>query len=792
MTISLVSWSDHLINDGTVYEAVFEGDTHLRRARPTQVQPPGSWARIIRSDAEPRQLTVTVLLRSGTWSQRQDELSEWFALGSTGLLRIDEDGVLKEIAAVVVQAQPFNGSAAIFTAQLLAPDPRWSGVAPISSASLLTASGQGWTVTNPGNCPVDDAVITLRPVANKATGYLYMAESVIAWRAERPSGMYAVDITEGWAHDAEVAAGRSQADGDDIRVLVNGVEVPRWLGEHADNDANSTATKVWINLSFSPRRTAVLLNAVSLELPIEGGELVVEKGGTIGWPRQGAILVDAEVMLYTGRTESNADGLAAFTGITRAARNSSEATHSAATTCYWIEHRVQLVWGHSSTAAPSARADLKPLLDLTSSTITNLRHEWLNFADETNPGRSMQWGRRLRSSDDQASKMLAPSGSPATNMTFEYQSAGAVSGKPAYNTWYRDFPTGTGGSGSVVASITRALADTLGMWAYGVDGGGREIVLEKYSGALSSGSDNITEPTNPVYRIEFWAFNQVAARRPSVGASSQALTASSAVNGQQITIGSEPLDILAATFSITNSVGGGTLTLTLRPDSGADDMGSGAITTATYSTTNAGAQTALMTFSSPYTLQPGKKYWLCLDDPSGNSSWYYQNDVYEGGKAQLANVVYSDLVGAFTMLGRPGALADSFTRADSISYADDGDQVTIDGVTVYLATATVPYVDLKARQTIYRFVAGTLHNEATGQAIALNVACGMSNELQIRIGEGVAVNLDDELATSIAAGVDYSDPSAKFTLVPGDNPLRFVESGLVGVNALVEGFARWE
>src|SRR3990167_3299360 len=317
MAITVVSWADQLINDGTIYRArlVYAANPFARTGQQVQVQPPGAWPRHIRTNHQPR--TVQVFVELVTVSQsNQRTLQQWFSMGTQGELIVNDDGTLKALDAVALGSTPYAGAPNVFVATLVAADPRWRGGNMISTAKALTASGQGWTVNNPGNAYVDDPVMSLRPVANKAaaSGYLYAIDSIIAWRAERPSGTYAVEITENWDHATEVAAGRSQTDGDDVRVLVNGSEVPRWFSEHVDHDANDDQTHIWINLTFSPRKTATLLAAITIVEPGPDDELVVSKGGTLGWPRQGALLVDDEVILYTGRTESNADGNAAFTG----------------------------------------------------------------------------------------------------------------------------------------------------------------------------------------------------------------------------------------------------------------------------------------------------------------------------------------------------------------------------------------------------------------------------------------------------------------------------------------------
>ena len=600
-------------------------------------------------------------------------------------------------------------------------------------------------------------------------------------------------MTEGFDHATEVGASRSQSDGDDLRLVTDGFEQPRWIGENAATDANSAATNLWGNFNYGPRRTAVLLSAITAVLPGEGGDLEVWKGGTLGFPPSGALLIDDEVLIYSGVTESNASGNAAFTGIVRAQRSTTAAAHSASATIYWLEHRTGLVYGNTGVAAPDSRADLKPLLDLTSSTVSNLRHEWISFADSTYGGRSMQWLTRSRTTDDQYDKLLAPTASPVTALTWEYQSGGAVAGKPIGNTYYRDFPTGTGSSGGNVASLTRVLADTLGMWVDGIDDAGQTVNLQKFAGALTSASANITAPTNPVYRLECWAFNQVLARRPDGPnwlTSTQALSATGTDNAQRFLVGSEPISVVSVWLAITSITGGQTYTCTIYADDGSNaPVTGGSIASASVSSSTIVGSDAYFVFSTPVTLSPNTRFWLGFDDGGGSPLGYFAYIAYDRAKFNAAASITTQTWN-FRVFGRPDALATALERCDTNSYADDGDQVTVDGVTVYLSSTDTPYVAMQARTSIYRFVGGVLYNDTTGQSMTVNAVCRVGDELRIDIGGGQALNIDDENGAPFS--VDYSDSAGKFELAPGTNVLRFVETGLAGVNVAVDGYARWE
>ena len=128
----------------------------------------------------------------------------------------------------------------VYTVALYADDPRWQAVTASGGTIVLTASGQSGTVTSAGNVRTQP-VIAVSPGTVKASGNYNYKRPVLTYNSLSvglPS--YPVDITAaGWNTTGLVAGGTVQADGDDVRVVVNGAEVERWFG-YRDN-RNQTA-----------------------------------------------------------------------------------------------------------------------------------------------------------------------------------------------------------------------------------------------------------------------------------------------------------------------------------------------------------------------------------------------------------------------------------------------------------------------------------------------------------------------------------------------------------------------
>lgn len=460
MTIRATHWDRHPINDGVIYSSKMseEQNPYARSSGQVMLQPPGSWPHHLGVNPSAKTIVLNIrVVDEGTAPTRQRELQKWFRQGYEAWLTIMDDGTERDIKAVVIGSVPYAGGPLGFGVTLSAADPRWQSTTHLSAGQLFTSSGQEMIVTNPGNIPIDDPLITIRPIYAKpqTNGNRYGMHAIVVNRADYALDNYTIDITDGgWDHASAVAAGLSQADGDDIRVLVDGLPVMHWFGEHATTAPNQATTKIFINGDWPAKLTATLRTAIgTVYLP--RSQVEVFKGGTAGWPSFGTFAIDGEVFTYEGKTLNNINGEEAFTGVRRAQRHTSAATHSAGGILYQVSHKIEVLFGSTGETALPARGDIKPLLDLSSSSLTNSLLQWSVFRDEDNPNRAMPWLRRLASGYANYDKVLEATDSPLPSMVAEYLDGGPVAGKPNYNEWYRPFPTGLLASTS---SAFRAVA----------------------------------------------------------------------------------------------------------------------------------------------------------------------------------------------------------------------------------------------------------------------------------------------------------------------------------------------
>ncbi|RKY09636.1 MAG: hypothetical protein DRP56_02350, partial [Planctomycetota bacterium] len=201
----------------------------------------------------------------------------------------------------------------------------------------------------------------------------------VTWRSPNPATTYPVDIVNDALDTAAlVTGGKMRADGNDLRVLVDGVETDRWL-----QDMDDATTQVWVNLDFAAAQAFTLDGAIAGSGAVtsvtvnEAINLMPASGPTC------ILRIEDELYTYTGKD----DGSKTFSGVTRAAYGSSMAAHIDGSDADWIQHKIMLWYGDPDASAPSTDDDYKPAFELDS---TNAVHTYEQFGEDDGL-RAMQW-----------------------------------------------------------------------------------------------------------------------------------------------------------------------------------------------------------------------------------------------------------------------------------------------------------------------------------------------------------------------------------------------------------------
>lgn len=177
------------------------------------------------------------------------------------------------------------------------------------------------------------------------------------------------------ADNAVIYVSKMKANGDDLRVFMDGVQVDRWI-----SGINTAATKIWINQISTEGVKASLVLATAIASSGSVTTLTVsEADKTTKWhlsrlPKSFIFFIGNEV--FTGRN-ANSRTLS-FTVTGRAAKNTSMEAHAIGDVITWIEHDIYLVYGNASAGAPATNDAKKPMINLSSS--TNVSWVWDEFA----------------------------------------------------------------------------------------------------------------------------------------------------------------------------------------------------------------------------------------------------------------------------------------------------------------------------------------------------------------------------------------------------------------------------
>jgi len=164
-----------------------------------------------------------------------------------------------------------------------------------------------------------------------------------------------------------IAQSHIQADGRDLRIYVDGSEIDYWYV-----DFDNANTYIWINTNWAAQQSGTLVGAMTDVATVTTITLYEDISG---FPSSGMLLIDSEVFTYTGKNTTDKQ----FTGVTRAAKDTTAAAHTDTDAVYWIQHDIWLFYSHDSAAAPTIDADYQPILKTTS---TNASWIYESFGED--------------------------------------------------------------------------------------------------------------------------------------------------------------------------------------------------------------------------------------------------------------------------------------------------------------------------------------------------------------------------------------------------------------------------
>lgn len=497
------------VNDGATYESWFarpDDPLRLVTREPVEVEGVGDYAFPTAPRSQPQSRVLPLHVRILTDTQTTlDNLKKLFDPFKGDLILKAQDGGTPTtyrltVRTIDVVGDPDNPH--LFVARLHVAKPIWEADSESSDEETVTASGQTWTVSNGGTMRCYPTfVIKPTVAASHAAKYLRRYQVIVAWRSELPGvstnglpyqtefGEDAIDLS------ALNGAGQLQADGDDLRVLVDGVAIDRYIKTDLTDDY------IWGGVTFQPMRRLTLKNAMSDVSPADGEDIEIdEPEGTLGWDDAGWILVvdadgsDHECVQYKGRDATH------LKDIVRGARKTTAAAHPVADLIYWVEHEIVILIDNEAAANPPAADDRKPVIDLVS---TNALHKYpgpLTAPTTLRPGQFLR-----RHTDDNLLSAFISFLEGGTDAKFRDVAPSAAA--PRFNNLELVAPCGVKAAADAISHDV-AVQDILGLAVRAVDMEGYRTLLETYH----SGNDGDAKKLQPaavlsrlIYRAGFAA-----------------------------------------------------------------------------------------------------------------------------------------------------------------------------------------------------------------------------------------------------------------------------------------------
>jgi phage-related protein len=263
-----------------------------------------------------------------------------------------------------------DGPMAVVTLAL--DDPIWQAVTQTSQTWSTTSTTSTTDVSNPGN-DYTYPIFEITPTSAPTTDYSYQMPVQVVPQAENPwNGRFldiagATDTTFDTA--ALVAAGKMQADGDDLRVFRDGIEVDRWL-----DGINTTDTHVIVVADMPPQYNLLLKTAIGATdtvTEVEIRDLPSIRTAMSSMPSSGRFVIcsdlgttDTEEFTYTAKTMT--DTKLAFTVGARAVRNTTALAHIANDDVFHVPYDFTIAYGNATVTAPDTDDTKKPIQELTS------------------------------------------------------------------------------------------------------------------------------------------------------------------------------------------------------------------------------------------------------------------------------------------------------------------------------------------------------------------------------------------------------------------------------------------
>lgn len=390
----------------------------------------------------------------------EGQIRAWLRRGTSGLLVVTlDDGAEYQVTAVVQSLVPDSKVPGMFIAILQAAESTWKRVTAETDSWNADATHLTKTITV-GGTEETRLIVSLSTGGTVINGWKYQYLYQLTGKMGVNYGVRPWCIALDTA--ALVTAGKLQAGCDDMRVMVNGVEVKRWIA-----DPNTTTTHLWFTVNQPAGVELKLLTPIASSGTI--GEIYFTKtADTVAalnkLPNEFTLVHGTEwLQCRVKDTKLYRVGV-----VKRGALGTNMQAHVLNDVFAWIPNVVYVLAGNSAVSNPATDDatydDDKPVFDLTQSDNT----QWVYtastlFYDALHPTRPGSWAASLKRTGDQSAiytyAQNGESGSPAMGaLMASWLRLGKWQNETATLIWRLNCP---GGIGEVSSTGSKFRSGTL-------------------------------------------------------------------------------------------------------------------------------------------------------------------------------------------------------------------------------------------------------------------------------------------------------------------------------------------
>jgi len=425
MTITLKTFDAHNINDGSDYQATgldFNTRPAATLVFSNQANGDPVYAGVFTGAAKNIPIQVTILDYANRESLA-DQIKTWLERGNSGyLVATLDDGQDYQIYCTVQSLVPDGHYTNVYQAILQSGPSTWARVTAETDTWNASVSALTKAITVAGSCETRLSLSLLAPGAGgSGWQYQYLYQLINAPGIDYGARPWCISLDTA----ALVTAGKLLASCYDLRVVVNAVEVKRWIA-----DPNTNHTKVW----FTPTIGAGLQLILAVQVPATGavGELAFKNTSDNvkalkALPASGILAHGTEWIQYSGKDIKTMK----VNVVQMGALGTTRQVHAVGSTFSSVSNVIYVLAGNASATDPAATDATydydKPVFDLSASDNTSWVYTASTlFYDADHPARPGSWTPSIK---DNGSGVIvshlynfsqdAASGSPAMGAVME-------------------------------------------------------------------------------------------------------------------------------------------------------------------------------------------------------------------------------------------------------------------------------------------------------------------------------------------------------------------------------------